>query len=661
MWPLKGTRALSIRTAKQKLGTLRQSEAPDPAFTHRPCDLAEQRIVEGYYRLQPCRPSAPLWALVMGSAGEVQVDKQQIAGQLAVCFASGRVDAATAAGLAHLFPGAALLSMSILAGGQLLITADNVAKEGFFKISFLRLTESAAGEAVRTNVTCNAGRPHASPSCYYDVEHAYDASGVTTLCCAPIPHSSALPAPGSPVRGAKALSSTSAAMGALSLGFTPNTHISNSHLSNLAELAQLISPFLVRYACTMIKDLTSVFFQPTLARCLCGCTCGKCEDGADCNGSDNDMDQGGCAEDMEFWSDEDLDGFGIRIPVENEEELLGLEGSTAGAAGTSCSDCGAVPDSPMRVGSFPVSLADVGRDGEGSRLGSLEQAVRRSVELDPSVQSINGSDGVDSDGAYEVADNLLAAAAGALGGGPSSSSAGTARLTDAQLMQQGGGKAGRPTSRRTSLEDTHLECCFQKWQASQQFKVDAIFGLVFTGVWLLLSFLEPYNLAHRIGRGEWLLGTGALMTPLALMAFSLHTYLQHREKLLLALNIFFAVFFRQVVLPALLTMIPPGKIATLPWLIKLSGAEELICHSLGGMVRFSVYLPMQLVCVGVVASALPEVCGTADLPRGCLPLMWAMAMAVGYALPAGVIYHQEKRARRIFLNSSSGGGSSVKA
>ena len=46
----------------------------------------------------------------------------------------------------------------------------------------------------------------------------------------------------------------------------------------LLALADALSPYVVRYVHHMVKDLESVFMQPRVAQCLCGCRCGLCED-----------------------------------------------------------------------------------------------------------------------------------------------------------------------------------------------------------------------------------------------------------------------------------------------------------------------------------------------------------------------------------------------
>ena len=47
-------------------------------------------------------------------------------------------------------------SLSVLAGNQLLVTADMVQRPGYFKLSFAHLAKAAAGEAVAYSNICHA-------------------------------------------------------------------------------------------------------------------------------------------------------------------------------------------------------------------------------------------------------------------------------------------------------------------------------------------------------------------------------------------------------------------------------------------------------------------------------------------------------------------------
>ncbi|KAK9823817.1 hypothetical protein WJX72_005713 [[Myrmecia] bisecta] len=198
------------------------------------------------------------------TATESMESLPSVAERLAACFASARVDGQTAQALAALFPDARLISLSVLAGGKLLITADNLVKEGCMRVSFLRLDSTASGAAMLHHNSCHVIPRTLRYGRYMDAHYAINQRGCTSFTSVPILSGVPTTADGGPL-----VQAGLAALGALSVGSCGI--VSGRQLTQLMTLACLTSPFISSYISGMVQDLTSIFLAPSLASCICGC------------------------------------------------------------------------------------------------------------------------------------------------------------------------------------------------------------------------------------------------------------------------------------------------------------------------------------------------------------------------------------------------------
>ncbi|KAK9828630.1 hypothetical protein WJX72_001193 [[Myrmecia] bisecta] len=161
-----------------------------------------------------------------------------------------------------LFPGANLVSMGVVAGGDVLITADNLVEEGCISVSFQRIDNTAAGTAILTHNRCHASCRTTRSGRYMDVDHAVRRWGCATFTSVPI--LSGLPS-GSTASG-PLVQAGMVALGALSIGTC--SIVSNRQSTQLMTLACLASPFITPYVFGMVQDLSTIFLEPSLARCM---------------------------------------------------------------------------------------------------------------------------------------------------------------------------------------------------------------------------------------------------------------------------------------------------------------------------------------------------------------------------------------------------------
>ena len=85
------------------------------------------------------------------SSSVPELNTAALASKVAVAFMSGNIDTFTAAWVKRLFPAAQLVSLSVLAGGRLLISAENLLQPGYFRVSFGKVDDTIAGSALVAN------------------------------------------------------------------------------------------------------------------------------------------------------------------------------------------------------------------------------------------------------------------------------------------------------------------------------------------------------------------------------------------------------------------------------------------------------------------------------------------------------------------------------
>ncbi|KAK9831181.1 hypothetical protein WJX74_006414 [Apatococcus lobatus] len=263
----------------------------------------------------------------------------QLAGRLCASFASGQVDEATAAAVQRLVPSVSVLSLSIVAGGQVLITADNLAQPGYFQVYFYNVKTSLAGEAVLKGSSQTQTCSSSGSSKLQDVHQLQASSKCQLVVSLPVMSSSPqglMPAAAiSPTQAATVLHADphdvkgkpyaepkedeawpgNLGIGALTAGFLPadDSQLAAGSLEALESLTGALRPFLSRYINMMIKDLTSVFFEADSAKCVYGCECGRCEDAEDlaerqhAYGSPSDDEAGS-------WSESQIEALRSSLP-----------------------------------------------------------------------------------------------------------------------------------------------------------------------------------------------------------------------------------------------------------------------------------------------------------------------------------------------------------
>jgi hypothetical protein len=520
--------------------------------------------------------------------------------------------------------------MSVLAGGKLLIGSANLLQDGFTKISFTPVTAAAAGIAVQQNNWVHTTRLAAGgASQLRDVEHAYQTYGCATTVSVPIQVPEPVATPGSPtsimrnsmfseLSDSQSISSgdsmAAAAepagpvqLGALTVGYRHAIEaVDCLALSNLLMLAQGLAPYLESYLHEVACNIESMFMQPTLARCVCGCSCAKCaaDSGTECK---DVRDYG--------WLDR-VDDTAEAVMTPTEAQTVSLSQRHALFEATAAVD-------PFQSAQYDSSSLIPRADSASlSQLGDLATSQ-----------------------ASESASSSASSAAWTL----------EARIEAVRapyIDEKKARSAAAPQDLLLRFTSDELEAQFVDWQTAQQARTDAIFAVLVGIMILILSALEPYGSALR-STATWPLGFLFTLVPL-LMLWRPAAYAAWRENLLTALNVFYVWYSSTVVIPSFITSVPAPKLcSSLTWVARMAGVEATAILPLGYMVRLQRFVPMQLLSVAIVSSHLLATCH-ACFPRSSLgPCVAPLALVSGL-LPGVLIYTMERKARTLFLHRLNG-------
>ncbi|KAK9805513.1 hypothetical protein WJX72_002559 [[Myrmecia] bisecta] len=190
---------------------------------------------------------------------------------------------------------------------------------------------------------------------------------------------------------------------------------------------------------------------------------------------------------------------------------------------------------------------------------------------------------------------------------------------------------------------------FLAWHNAGCAKSDIVFSTIGLIVVSTISCLKPYALALRY---PWLWPFSfTIMVPLLWRSISTAGYLRNRERIQASVFAFLGLFTILVFTETFLAVVEPDKRTSLPWLLRITACEYMAVAALGLLVRFHVYLPIQLVLFAGALANMPRTCqvlypyNTWPL---CLPALALLVSVVGFMAPTALIWLNERRSRRAF-------------
>ncbi|KAK9805647.1 hypothetical protein WJX72_009939 [[Myrmecia] bisecta] len=155
--------------------------------------------------------------------------------------------------------------------------------------------------------------------------------------------------------------------------------------------------------------------------------------------------------------------------------------------------------------------------------------------------------------------------------------------------------------------DPALEGRYLAWHNAACARSDLIFCIIAMIVILAITFVKPYALADRYPH-MW--PTAFVFTiPNVVRALQPRRYLAWREWLLAACLAYFGAYTVLVFAEDFLATVDPVKATSLPWILRTAASEALCFLPLGFLIRFKVYLPIQLLNFVVALAGLPRTCG----------------------------------------------------
>ncbi|KAK9804767.1 hypothetical protein WJX72_004325 [[Myrmecia] bisecta] len=202
------------------------------------------------------------------------------------------------------------------------------------------------------------------------------------------------------------------------------------------------------------------------------------------------------------------------------------------------------------------------------------------------------------------------------------------------------------------FKSIRLEEKFRLWHAQQLWKIDIIYNIIWFVLFLATSFTKPISLFAR-RPWAWLFAFPH-MSSVIVMGINPRYYPQRREKAIMVVLIWTALYCTYVACPNMMATVPLERLQNATWQVRIIGAEALAVQPLGNKMRFWVFIPVQLTAVALASHGLRAAC-TSTWPAAamslCMSVNAAALFVVGFCMPAAAIWFLERRSRAIFLAS----------